>query len=105
MSLELTRVPLPIRWERGNRAAALQRALIEARTPLVAWIDPALALPESLLATLTAAFAAEDVAVATVAGGGRRLNTLGVPSGDRGARPLYALDGLALFHRDRVLSA
>jgi GT2 family glycosyltransferase len=112
LPLNLTRFPSPSDTSR-SRAAALQAAFTTATTPAVAWIDPAGAIPDSVLTTMCEALEDPAVAAVTLSGCGRTLTSLGVPAADESRRSpsnadrrrvLYAPAGVAVFHRRRVLS-
>jgi GT2 family glycosyltransferase len=111
LPVHLTRIPRPSDTSR-SRAAALQNALLSATTPAAAWIDAAVDVSDEILAKMCEALEGADVAAVTLAGCGRTLTALGVPAraaseptAASSRRVLYAPGGLAVFHRDRVMSA
>jgi GT2 family glycosyltransferase len=111
MSRKLTRFPYQRVSHERHRAAALQRALLESSAEFVGWLDPALALSDDQLSTVYEQFADADIAAVTLAGYGRCLTRLGIPSCERNANDgppsaavLYAPEGVAIYHRTRVLN-
>src|SRR6185295_15169130 len=98
-----------------SRAAALQAVFTGATTSAIGWIDPTSAVPDDVLQAMCDRLEEPGIAAVTLSGCGRTLTSLGVPA-SRGARPsesspnetvrrvLYAPAGLAVFHRQRVLS-
>ena len=119
MPPSLTRFHSPSGPGDRTRASALQAAIASAPTVAVGWIDPAHALPDTVLAALCDALEGADVAAATMAGAGRTVTAFGVPAAPAadpapvpGSRPstaprevLYGPAGLVVFHRARVLAA
>ena len=98
-----------------SRAAALQGAFTGAITPAIGWIDPPSVVPDDVLQAMCDALEEPGVAAVTLSGCGRTLTPLGVPAllggppssplpNDTLRQVLYAPAGLAVFHRQRVLS-
>src|SRR5262249_14467636 len=111
MSLKLTRFPYQSVLHERHRAAALQRALLESSAEFFGWLDPGIALSDDQLSIVYEQFAESDVAAVTLAGYGRCLTRLGIPSRERNANDgpssaavLYAPEGVAIYHLTRVLN-